>query len=493
MRHIFTREELLPIAREKPEALVDIILALQEEVLLLRQENDALKKQVNLLEKKVESLEARLAKNSGNSSKPPSSDGYSKPEPKSLRKPSGRDPGGQAGHPGHTLPPSDKPDFAVVHPLTLCPCGCGADLSGRPVVRHDKRQVFELPAQKLEVTEHRVEVKICPNCGREVSAAFPAGVNAPTQYGPRFDAWLVYLRVQQLTPIGRISQLCADLFGCAVSQATICAAVAGAHQSLAGFEVQAADLLAQAPLAHADETGLRVAGKLHWLHVVSTKTLTWYGVHAKRGSAALKHFGLLTRFTGRLIHDCWATYLDLDCEHGLCNAHLLRELVFVHEVLGQKWALRMLGLLRRMHRSAARCGKDRPLRQRAAWIKKYQANLREGLAANPEPEPPPGPRRRGRPKRSKAQNLLLRLKEHEASVLAFLDDPNVPFTNNQAEQDVRMMKVQQKVSGAFRTLDGAQKFARIRAYLSTVRKNRRDVFQEIVAALAGRPFVPSAA
>lgn len=472
---MWTREQLLPLARSNPEALVDITLALQ---------------------KHVDDLEARLAKNSQNSSKPPSSDGYIKPAPKSLRKKSGLRSGGQSGHAGSTLLPASKPDFIIVHHLKRCPCGCGANLRRQPVLRHEKRQVFDLPPQKLVVTEHRVEIKLCPKSGREVSAAFPINVNAPTQYGARFNAWLVYLRGQQLIPLERISQMSADLFGRLISEATVQAAVTAAYHALAGFEARVADLIIQAPIAHADETGLRVAGSPYWLHVVSTKSLTWYGVHKQRGSDAIKHFALLPRFTGRLIHDCLGAYFNLECIHGLCNAHLLRELTFLHEVLHQKWAKRMLDLLIRMHRSVAACkarAGPSAAPQLAAWTRKYQAVMREGFSENPELQPLPGPRRRGRPKHTKAQNLLLRFRQHESSVLAFLQDFQVPFSNNQAEQDLRMMKVQQKISGAFRTLEGAQTFARIRTYLSTARKNKRDVFQEIVAALSGQPFMPSVA
>lgn len=471
----WTRKRLEALIRRKPGRVIDMFLDIQS---------------------RLKAIEARLAQNSANSHRPPSSDGYTKPAPKSLRKASGRNPGGQNGHPGATLLPANKPDRVVVHRLMRCPCGCGANLRRQPLLRHETRQVFDLPPQKLIVIEHRAEVKLCPNSGREVSAAFPAGVNAPAQYGSRFNAWLVYLRCQQLIPLERIGQMCADLFGRAVSEATVQAAVAAAHDALAGFEAKVADLIAQAPIAHADETGLRVAGKLHWLHVVSTKTLTWYGVHRRRGGEAIKHFGVLARFTGRLIHDCLGAYFNLDCLHGLCNAHLLRELTFLHEVLHQKWAKPMLDLLVRMHRAVAahqaRAGPS-ALRQQTAWSRKYRAALRAGFAENPLPRPPPGPRPRGRPKHTKAQNLLLRLQQHECSVLAFLYDPRVPFTNNQGEQDIRMVKVQQKISGAFRTLHGARTFARIRAYLSTVRKNQRDVFQETIAALTGHPFMPRAA
>ena len=459
-------EQLIRLADTEPRRLVSIVLDFQ----------------------------ARLTRHSRNSRQPPSSDGYATPDPKSLREKSGRSSGGQRGHPGHTLLPAGQPDVIVVYRITRCPCGCDASLRRLPVLRHDTRQVFDLPPQKLLVTEHRVEVTRCPNSGREVSAAFPVGVTAPTQYGPRFNAWLVYLRGQPLIPLERISQMCADLFGRPVSEATVQAAVAAAYHALAGFEANAADLIAQAPIAHADETGLRVAGSLHWLHVVSTKTLTWYGVHRQRGGDAIEHFAFLPRFAGRLIHDGWSAYFELNCVHSLCNAHLLRELTFLHEVEPQQWAQRMLDLLLSMHRSVAahkaRAGPS-AAPQRDAWTRKYQAVLREGFAENPEPHPPPGPRRRGRPTHTKAQNLLRRLHEHARSVLAFLHDSHVPFSNNQGEQDLRMMKVLQKISGAFRTLSGAQTFARIRVYHSTVRKNHRDVFQSTVAALAGQPFMPS--
>jgi transposase len=478
---MWTREQLLPLARANPEALIDIILALQE--------------QVQALQKRVEDLESRLAQNSNNSHKPPSSDGYAKPAPKSLREKSGRPSGGQPGHPGQTLAKAAHPDYIVVHRLRRCPCGCGASLRRQPVLRHDTRQVFDLPPQKLIVTEHRVEVKICPATGREVSASFPDGVDAPTQYSPRFNAWLVYLRVQQMIPLDRITQMAADLFGAPLSQATVQNAVAAAFRALEGFEVRAAGLLAGASVVHADETGVRVAGKLHWLHTAGTKLITWYGLSRKRGIEAIQHFAVLTRFTGRLIHDCLAAYFQLGCRHGLCNAHLLRELVFLSEVQGQAWAKSMFLLLRRMHR-AVQSQRDRagpPIAvQLAAWTAKFQTILRQGFAENPF-HPRHGPKRRGRPKHTKAQNLLLRLQEHETAVLAFLRDFRVPFTNNQAEQDLRMMMVQQKISGAFRTFHGAQTFARVRAYLSTVRKNNRNAFQETVAALSGSPFIPTLA
>lgn len=481
------RESLMSLARTHPEALVDIILEQREEIF-------AFKALVHKLAQQVQALEARLAQNSGNSNKPPSSDGYIKPSPRSMRKKSGRKSGGQKGHPGSTLTPVTKPDHIVRHLLKLCPCGCGADLRKQALIRHDIRQVFELPPQKLEVTQHEVEVKRCPNTGAEVFVSFPPDVKVPAQYGHRFKAWLAYLHTQQLIPLKRISQMARDLYGYRVGAGTIQAAVSMADLNLEGFEACLKALVSQSPIVHADESGLRVAKKLHWLHVASTKKLTWYGVHAKRGGEAIRFFGILPRLTGRLIHDCFGPYFKLDCSHGLCNVHLQRELTFLHEILNQKWAKSMVELMRRMHRSIL-LGTERAgpfaSTQVKAWTKKYRLCLRQGFAQNRVPLALKRHKQRGRPKHTKAQNLLFRLQKHEHSVLAFLHDSQIPFTNNQGEQDIRMIKVQQKISGCFRTLRGAQAFARIRSYLSTVRKNDRDVFREMVNLLAGHPFIPT--
>lgn len=482
---MWEREQLLPLS---PPSLIDIILALEDQNRLLQEQLDEHRRH-------IEALESRLKQNSGNSSKPPSSDGYSKPRPKSLRPQSGRRPGGQPGHRGNTLSFVAQPDQTIVHALDgLCPCGCGSDLRGEPVLRYERRQTVELPAPKLVASEHRSEVKRCPRTHREVCAPFPEDVQAPIQYGPRFKAWLVYLRDQQLLPLERISQMSADLFGHPVSEAAIEAAVSRVYGELSEFEERVAEQITHAPVVHADETGMRVAGKLHWLHLASTRQLTWYGVHSKRGGEAIEHFNLLPRLAGRLIHDCWRPYFKLGCGHGLCNAHLLRELKFLHEVGHQQWAKSMADALVSMHQSVEKAAAEGAVLseiESAAWIEAYRRILRDGIAENPKLPSFGNAKRRGRPKRTKAQNLLARLQEHEASILAFLHDPRVPFTNNQAEQDVRMMKVQQKVSGGFRTFEGAQIFARVRSYVSTVRKNGRNVFEDLAAAIQGRPFIPA--
>ena len=439
-------------------------------------------------------LQERLALTSRNSSKPPSQDGYAKPKPKSLRGKSGKKTGGQPGHPGTTLKPLAIPDKTEVHPLSSCPCGCGSDLSGQPVLGHESRQVFDLPPQKLMVTEHRVEVKRCPISGELVHTPWPVGVTAPVQYGPNFLAWLVYLNTQQFIPLARIDQMSFDLFGRHVSQDTILNAVKTVGQELLPFTEAIKEQLLLEPVVGGDETGVRVENKLHWLHILSTATMTWYGIHQKRGQEALDFFAILPEFMGRLVHDCWQTYLDLPCLHALCNAHILRELVFIHEECNQVWAKSLFDLLLDMNKKreeeklVASCF---PPERLLEWHQQYQKILGEGREVNPHIIPTPdAPKKKGRKKQTKAQNLLDRLEDHKDWVLAFLHDFQVPFTNNQSEQDARMMKVKQKVSGCFRTFEGAELFARIRSYISTLRKQGRPIFHELKAAISGNPFLP---
>ena len=475
-----TRKQLKTWIRQKPKQVVDLVLSLQHQI-LSQQEI-------------IHHLQARLIKNSTNSHKPPSTDGYIKPSPKSLRQKSGRQSGGQKGHPGHSLTAVDKPNHTVVHKLTRCSCGCGISLTNQPRLRYETRQVFDLPPLHLEVTEHQAEVKRCPQSRQEVVAPFPLGVNAPLQYGSRFLALLVYWRDQQLLPFDRIRQMVFDLWQHPLSPATIQSAIITTFDRLSDFEENMKQKLMTAPVLHADESGLRVAGALHWLHVLSTSLLTWYGVHSKRGLEAMIHFNILPHFKGRLIHDFWKPYFTFLCAHGLCNAHHLRELVFVHEVLHQRWARKMFLLLLAMHRFMTRLkekNKSPTSGQLTRWQKRYRALIAQGRRANSKALSPKPKPKRGRTSQNKALNLLDRLQKHQHQVLAFLHDPQVPFSNNQAEQDVRMIKVQQKISGGFRTPSGATHFARIRSYLSTARKNNVNVMQALIQVFNGQPFFPS--
>jgi transposase len=470
---LFTREELLPLARSHPEALVDIILALQE--------------RLEQLEQRVKELEAQLARNSSNSGKPPSSDGLSKPSPKSLRTPSGRQPGGQPGHPGQTLQRVKNPDHIQVHRLEACPQCRGHGLGREPALDYESRQVFDLPERPLAVTEHRAEIKCCPHCGQTVRAEFPAGVRAPVQYGPRFQSLMVYLNQQQLLPYDRLAQLCEDLFGQPLSVATLAAANERVYHQLDPFAQALAHQVPLAEVVHLDESGLRVAGALHWLHVASTATLTFYGAHPKRGVEAMEALGIVGACRQWVVHDHWKPYFAYaQCQHALCNEHLLRELKFLWEEEGQVWARQMSGLLLEFHRRRQQHGEFNE-RQFKRALKRYRNVVRRGRYRHPRLAP-----ERGRCAQSKAANLLGRLEDFDWSILAFLWDGRVPFTNNQAEQDIRMIKVRQKISGCFRTLQGAQIFCRIRSYLSTSRKQGRNVWEAIQMAVIGRPFIPSA-
>ena len=390
--------------------------------------------QAQSLEARVSELEARLAQNSRNSHQPPSRDGFDKPNPRSLRRKSGRKPGGQPGHVGRTLQPVAKPDHTVPHRLERCPCGrCGGCwLRDQPVLRYEKRQVFELPKQPLVVTEHQAEVKVCPRSGLEVRAEFPAGVVAPVQYGPRFQSLMVYLNQQQLIPSERLAQLCEDLFGQPLSEATLQAANERAAAHLGKFEQRLVRGLVQAALVHLDESGVRVAGKLHWLHVASTDKLTFYGVHPQRGTPALEAFDIVPRCPNWVMHDYWAPYFtSAHCLHALCNQHLLRELKFLAEEQQELWAGDLSRYLRHLQRRVQAQG---PLDQSpyTAALTRFRALLRRGRQGHP--------RRVGRDRQSKGANLLDRLESCAPYHLAFLWNPVVPFTNNQAEQDIRMIK-----------------------------------------------------
>jgi transposase len=473
MRVLTRREELLSQARRHPEAVVDQLLTSEQ--------------QVKALLEKVRVLEGRLALDSSNSSKPPASDGLAKTSPRNLRKKTGRKPGGQPGHPGHTLNPVKKPDHQKVHRLDRCPCGqCGGiSLQSQPVLDYERRQVFDLPPLRLEVTEHRAEIKICPISNLTVKAAFPAGVEAPVQYGPNFRGLTLYLFNQQLLPFDRLRQTCLDLFGQPLSLGTVSQTNERAYQALEPVASAIARALIQAPVVNVDESGLRVAGSLHWLHVASTADLTFYGVHDKRGAAAMDALGILPECRHWLVHDHWKPYYQYDALHALCNQHLLRELKFLAEEDHQDWAAQLSRFLVGWNDNpVTRLGLDEE-QFRGAYAR-YKAIVRQGRRLHPRRQPGQGRTRQG-----KAANLLDRLEDYDLSVLAFLTDPQVPFTNNQGEQDIRMIKVKQKISGCFRTLPGAQTFARIRGYLSTCRKQGRDLWDACHQLIIGQPFMPN--
>ena len=441
--------------------------------------------------KRIQALEDQVAKNSRNSSKPPSSDGLRK-KPRSLREKGQRKIGGQDGHEGQTLKMVATPEHQVVHLVTRC-SACDANLMDVEALRIEKRQVFDVPEVRLEVTEHQGEVKCCPNCGTQVKATFPKGVERGVQYGRRLQAQAVYLTSYQLLPLARTSELLGDFYGHAPSQAFILESMASLQQHLEAPLARIRAQLVQADVMHNDETGLRVEGKLNWLHVASTKTLTYYGVHPKRGQEAVRAIGLLANFKGVSVHDGYVSYFQFEqCQHALCNAHHLRELRFIAEQYQQTWANGMMQLLCEAKQEVADCDLQNSLAAERLheYHRRYDALLTQGFEANLPPETPP-PQQRGRKKQSAPKNLLDRLQKYKQETLAFIADFRIPFDNNLAERDVRMMKVKQKISGTFRTRGGAELFCDIRSYLSTLRKQGHSLIQALLDALLGLPLVPA--
>ena len=431
----------------------------------------------------IAELERRLGLNSSNSGKPPSSDGLKKPaRVSSLRERSGKKPGGQKGHKGETLRQVTDPNEVVNHYPPACSM-CGVGLDPKTSVGHSARQVFDLPQpQPLVVTEHRAHDCECTTCGAKTRALFPDGVNAPVQYGARITAFVIYLLHYQLLPENRLATLMVDLFGVKVATATIARMSRACAERLHGFVETVRDLVAGAPVKHMDETGFRIGGKTQWLHVASTALLTFYRVCAKRGS-------LLANVVGIVVHDHWKPYYTIEgVLHALCNAHHLRELKALVEIEKEEWARKMQRLLRRAcHITNRARERGVPLRPRLieCFERRYDAILAEGLAFHETQLPlvraviKGAGKRRGCAPRRTGHNLLLRLAKHKEDTLRFLRDPTVPFTNNQAERDGRMMKLRQKISGGFRSLQGAMDFALIRSFVSTARKQDWNIIDAL--------------
>ena len=439
---------------------------------------------------RLDALESKVAKNSNNSSQPPSSDGLRKT--KSLREPSGKPPGGQLGHKGTTLKRVAEPTQTVDHPLPPHCLRCHSALPLAQAEVAERRQVIDIPSTLFDVIEHRTLAVTC-NCGQAHVSSFPAAVTETVQYGPHVRAFGVHLTQGQMLPYARAAELIFDVYGLAISPATLLAWVAEARTALQATADQIANQLRAAPVLNADESGLRVAGKLHWLHIAASDTLTWYGVHAKRGLEAIEAHGILPKRLGVLVHDCWAPYWKLDDSiHALCNAHLLRELVYVKEITGQQWPESMMQLLlgaNRVCTAARRQQRTLAPNDVAAFRTVYDALVREGEAIHPETAPQAG--QRGRGKHSVAANLLRRFRLHADAVLLFLSNPAVPFTNNVGERAVRMPKVKQKISGCFRTLAGAEHFCVIRSCLDTLRKQGHGMLTVLQRAFAGNPIQPA--
>lgn len=462
-------------------------------MVMLAEENAALRDRCDRMAEQLAELQRRLDQNPRNSHKPPSSEGYAKPPPRSRREITDRSSGGQPGHLGRTLRQVPKPDERVIHRPRTC-TGCGTSLAGAPVVSTEARQVFDLPELALRVTEHVIEHRRC-RCGTTTMAPVPAGAGAPAQYGPGLRGLAVYLLAAQHLPLARTAELLAELLGAAVSQGTLAAWYATAANGLDPFEQAVADRLAGACVLGADETGARVAGRLAWIHALRTDRLTLYSVSARRGVEAMTDAGVLPAL-GRqavLVHDFWAPYWTFDVTHAVCGAHLLRELAAAAEVDGQAgWAEPLDRLLCEINRTviAARdAGADELAPQLlAGYRRRYNDLITAGWAANPDH----APGGRGRRRRPFHVNLLDRLDGHRDEVLRFAADLRVPMTNNGSEQDVRPIKIRMKIAGCLRTTAGAQAFCRLRSYLSTARKQDQTGFTVLRMLADGHPWMPAA-
>lgn len=460
-----------------------------EQLLVLLAERDRL---IAGLAARVAELEARLGKNSRNSSKPPSSDGLAKPPPRSLRRASGRKPGKQQGEQGFRLEARPDPDEVRVHAPQLCRC-CHADLSGSPVVGQERRQVFDLPTVELEVIEHRAERRRCA-CGTVTAGAFPPEATAPTCYGPGVAALGTYLLGRQHLPVERAAECLAECFGAPVSTGWLAGLLPAAARRLDGFEVVVREQLTGAQVVHFDETGGRVGARLRWIHVMCTDRWTLYHLDDRRGTTAMDAAGVLANFAGIAVHDGLAAYRTYDLTHGLCNAHHLRELAGIAELTGQHWPTALAELLVEMHVAVATAKANRlsalPAEQLAEFTGRYDTLVAEGQQLNP---PPPRTGKRGRPALGPAGALLSRLAGYREDVLRFAVDFRVPFDNNQAERDVRMVKIQQKISGGWRSQSGARAFLTVRSYLSTARKHRQSALVVLRDVFLGQPWIPAAA
>ena len=479
---MMTREEILAVYEAGPDAVVSLVQSLFTHF----------EAQVQALNERVRELEIRLAKDSHNSHKPPSSDEptFRRSGRKSLRKRSGKKPGGQPGHTGCTRLQVETPDEVHLHVPDSC-ARCGNDLQDVAPCRSQRRQVLELPPLRLHVQEHRVHDKRCSGCGHTTRAAFPEGVDEPVQYGAGVQGLGLYLQVYQLLPYGRAAGLIGDLFGQTPSQGTLARALKQAHERLEPVEQQIHAGLRRSPSVHFDETGLRITSARQWVHSAGTATLTLYRAHAKRGREAMDAMGVLPDYKGVSIHDAYTSYLSYPGRHALCNAHLLRDLVAVEEETQAGWAAPMRELLLEMKTAAAQARASGVAQLQSAQIQTFRARydtlLREGEIAHP-PSPPTG--RAGRRKQSPAYNLVRRLQKHADLVLAFMYDIAIPFDNNLAERDLRMLKTQQKISGGFRSQGGADVFCRIRSYISTMRKQRFPPLEALRSVFSGVPLVP---
>ena len=460
-----------------------VMNALEAEVKRLRQENAELRQLLQEALARIKALEAQVGQNSRNTNWPSSRD-KGKKRTKSLRKKSDKRPGGQPGHEGSTLEFNPEPTEIVEHRPAHC-IHCQAEYGPDAQMRVSaRRQVVDIPPIVLEVTEHRTQSVVCRCCGRETSGVFPADVTNPVQYGPRIKGLVVYLKQAQLIPYERTREMLGDLFGVTISPGTLQNVIATAARRLAPVMEQIKCSLRHVHSLHCDESGFYIGGHRQWLHSASSQQLTCYLAHPSRGTKALKTMGILDGFGGTAVHDFWSSYWTFDnCDHAACNVHLLRDLNAQEEQGDQPWATRFKRFLlaaKAVVEKARQRGERTLPPAKLAQVKRLFARLvNTALLANPPPSDGWPRGKRGRPKKTKARNLAERIAKYRTAILAFVYDFNVPFDNNLAERDLRMLKVQQKISGCFRSHQGAEDFCVARSYISTLRKQKLDVWSAL--------------
>lgn len=461
----------------------------QETICQLTASNQKLQETVDSLNETVRELNEKLNKNSRNSSKPPSSDGLKKPNPKSLRKPSGKNQGGQNGHPGAYLKAEVQPDHVIQHKPSRCEhCPHRLECESRLCLK-ERRQVIDAVVD-VDITAHDVLEVCCPLTGRTYCGDFPEDIRATVQYGQNLQSLVVSLNTVGAVSINRVHEILSGVFNIPIATGTISSMVSRCSSALDDVLETIRQGIAGTSVAHFDETGTRVDGKTFWVHNASDHQYTWLTLNRKRGEQGIREGSVLPDFSGIAVHDCWAPYWKFDAIHAVCNAHLLRELEGVTDNHpDQKWSKRFREMLLAMKndRDKAFAAGETELRywQLQKYERQYTEILRMACKENPLPEPKAG--KKGRPKRGKVRALIDRLEKYRESVCLFIKNFQVPFDNNQAERDIRMVKVKTKVSGCFRSEDGAKDYLRIMSYVGTARKRGFNAFEAIKNAITGSP------
>ena len=449
---------------------------------------------VERLEERIKELEAQLGMNSTNSSKPPSTDNKLKKSNKTKRKTDqNKKRGAQNGHKGNNLKIVATPDKVEVLLPTHCRC-CSNSLESVDSLKEEKRQLFEFPEIKMEVIEYQAHTKVCPHCHIQTKAAFPEKINTTTQYGENLKSFIAYLNAYQMLPYERIAQTIEDLTSHKIGVGSIYNFLHTHYEKLENFETLLKESLIQEDVIHSDETGVNIQAKLHWIHVTSSSAMTYYMLHKKRGKEAMDAMEILPQYEGIAVHDHWQPYNHYqNCIHSYCNAHILRELNGVTQNENVVWSRDMHTLLTNMNNAVHKAKQDTKEALSQGQIEKftlhYEKIIKSALKYYPPPEKTEK-KTKGRIKQAKGKNLLDRLSKYQDETLRFLNDFRVPFTNNLAERDLRMIKVKDKISGSFASYKGGEIFCRIRSYISTMKKNNISVLQGLRNALAGNAYVP---